>query len=309
MTTRNWYRNLGTPIASGMTIDDQLKAAGLDWTVELSPIGYGDDLSTEEYLAAYRSDTQEVLSIYGKWRKSFQNRQILETFHTFCEQNDLQIDRIGCLKAGKELFAFTKLPIEIDVKKVGDITEAHLMITESHECGRGLQIDLYFNRLVCTNGMTRPVRQRQQIINHVSDYNSETRGRASVASRIVGILTHALATVKDYEKTANGLADVVLSQQEAQMHLIKAFGDPNKPLEEQPKIVQTCLKLFLGEGQGSDLLSAYNTAYGLLESVKEYINWHSPVRGSLETAFSSLCYGSRKQKQDAFMQQLVSVHL
>jgi phage/plasmid-like protein (TIGR03299 family) len=300
MTIRTWYRNLGTAIASGMTIDDQLKAAGLDWTVELSPIRYGDDCSTEEYLAAYRSDTQEVLSVYGKWRKPFQNRQILETFHTFCEQNDLQIDRIGCLKAGKELFAFTKLPIEIDVKKVGDITETHLMITESHECGRGLQIDLYFNRLVCTNGMTRPVRQRQQIINHVSEYNS---------NRIAGILTHALATVKDYEKTANGLADVVLSQQEAQMHLIKAFGDPSKVLEEQSKIVQTCLKLFLGEGQGSDMLSAYNTAYGLLESVKEYINWHSPVRGSLETAFSSLCYGSRKQKQDIFMQQLVSVHL
>jgi Domain of unknown function (DUF932) len=122
-------------------------------------------------------------------------------------------------------------------------------------------------------------------------------------------LQSALATVRDYERVANGLADVVLSKQEAELHLIKAFGDPSKVLEEQPKIVQTCLKLFLGEGQGSDLLSAYNTAYGLLESVKEYINWHSPVRGSLETAFSSLCYGSRKQKQDAFMQQLVSVHL
>jgi phage/plasmid-like protein (TIGR03299 family) len=300
MTIRTWYRNLGTPIASGMTIDDQLQAAGLDWTVELSPIRYGDDCSTEEFLAAYRSDTQQVLSVYGKWRKPFQNRQILETFHTFCEQNDLQIDRIGCLKAGKELFAFTKLPIEIDVKKVGDITETHLLITESHECGRGLQIDLYFNRLVCTNGMTQPVRQRQQIINHVSEYNSD---------RIANILQSALSTVRDYERVTNGLAEVVLSKQEAELHLIKAFGDPNKSLEEQPKIVQTCLKLFLGEGKGSDLLSAYNTAYGLLESVKEYINWYSPVRGSLETAFSSLCYGSRKQKQDAFMHQLVSVHL
>jgi phage/plasmid-like protein (TIGR03299 family) len=300
MTTRTWYRNLGTPITSGTTIDEQLKAAGLDWTVELSPIRYGDDLSTDEYLAAYRSDTQEVLSIYGKWRKPFQNRQILETFHTFCEQNDLQIDRIGCLKAGKELFAFCKLPIEIDVKKVGDITEAHLMIAESHECGRGLQIDLYFNRLICTNGMTRSVRRSQQVINHVSEYNGD---------RIAGILTHALATVRDYENVSNRLADVTLTKQEAELHLIKAFGDPNKPLEAQPRIVQTCLKLFLGEGKGSDLLSAYNTAYGLLESVKEYINWHSPVRGSLETAFSSLCYGNRKQKQDTFMQQLVSVHL
>jgi hypothetical protein len=212
----------------------------------------------------------------------------------------LKIDRIGCLKSGKELFAFTKLPIEIDVKQVGDITETHLMITESHECGRGLQIDLYFNRLVCTNGMTRPVRHRQQVINHVSAYNSD---------RITGILTRAIATVKEYENVSNRLADVTLTRQEAELHLIKAFGDPDKTPNEQPKIVQTCLKLFLGEGKGSDLLSAYNTAYGLLESVKEYINWHSPVRGSLETAFSSLCYGNRKQKQDAFLQQLVSVHL
>jgi phage/plasmid-like protein (TIGR03299 family) len=297
---RTWYRNLGTPVTSDMNIDDQLIATGLDWTVELSPIRYGDDCSTDEYLAAYRSDTQQVLSVYGKWRKPFQNRQILETFHSFCEKNDLQIDRIGCLKSGKELFAFTKLPIEIDVKQVGDITETHLMITESHKCGRGLQIDLYFNRLVCTNGMTRSVRHRQQVINHVSAYNSD---------RITGILTRALATVKDYENISNRLADVTLTRPEAELHLIKAFGDPAKTINEQPKIVQTCLKLFLGERKGSDLLSAYSTAYGLLESVKEYINWHSPVRGSLETAFSSLCYGNRKQKQDAFLQQLVSVHL
>jgi phage/plasmid-like protein (TIGR03299 family) len=300
MTLRTWYRDLGTPITSDMTIDDQLKTAGLDWTVELSPIRYADDCSTEEYLAAYRSDTQQMLSVYGKWRKPFQNHQILETFHTFRTQNDLQIDRIGCLKGGKELFAFCKLPIEIDVKKVGDITEAHLIIAESHECGRGLQIDLYFNRLICTNGMTKSVRRSQQVINHVSGYNGD---------RIAGILTHALATVRDYENVSNRLADVTLTKQEAELHLIKAFGDPNKPLEAQPRIVQTCLKLFLGEGKGSDLLSAYNTAYGLLESVKEYINWHSPVRGSLETAFSSLCYGNRKQKQDIFMQQLTSVHL
>lgn len=300
MTTRSWYRNLGTAVTAGMTIDNQLQAAGLDWSVELSPIRYGDDCMTEEFLAAYRSDTNQVLSVYGKWRKPFQNRQILETFHTFCQQHDLQIDRIGCMKAGKELFAFTKLPVVIDVKKVGDVTEAHLLITESHECGRGLQVDLYLNRLVCTNGMVRPVRTNQAIINHVSEYNSD---------RIAGILAHALATVRDYEQTANQLAEVALSLPEAQLHLIKAFGDPTKSLEEQPKIVQTCLKLFLGQGRGSEMISAYNTAYGLLEAVKEYINWHSPVRGSLETAFSSLCYGSRKQKQDNFMKQLVSVHL
>ncbi|MEM9946928.1 MAG: hypothetical protein AAF810_12795 [Cyanobacteria bacterium P01_D01_bin.36] len=54
-------------------------------------------------------------------------------------------------------------------------------------------------------------------------------------------------------------------------------------------------------------MSAFQTLFGLNEAVKEYQNWH--VRDSNSaTAFRSVAYGSRGQKQDAFMRQLVSVH-
>ena len=296
--SRSFFRGLGVEVAEDATVDDQLTAARLDWNVELGTIYYGNGKATDEHKIAYRSDTQAPLSIYGKNRRPFQNREILETFNTFCDGNNLQINRVGSLNGGKDIFAFTKLPIVIDTKNVGDVTEAHLMIKESHECGYGLQIDLFLNRLVCTNGMTRSVTQGATI-GHSSLFNSE---------KVSKYLANALTLVNEYKETTEKLADVGMTKYEAEMHLIKAFGDPAKSFDDQPAIVRTCYKLFMGEGKGSNYLSAYNTAYGLLESVKEYINWYSPTRGSVEASFSSLCYGSRKSKQDSFMKQLVSVH-
>jgi phage/plasmid-like protein (TIGR03299 family) len=297
-TSRSFFRGLGVEVQEGATVDEQITAARLDWTVETGTIYYGNGKATDDHRIAYRSDTQAPLSIYGKSRQPFQNRQILETFNAFCDANNLQINRVGSMNGGKNIFAFTKLPIAIDTKNVGDITEAHLLINESHECGNGLQIDLFLNRLVCTNGMTRSVTQGATI-GHTSVFNP---------TKVTQYLVKALAQVNEYKETTEHLAEISMSRYEAEMHLIKAFGDPSKTFDEQPAIVRTCYKLFMGEGKGSNYLSAYNTAYGLLESVKEYINWHSPTRGSVEASFSSLCYGSRKSKQDSFMKQLVSVH-
>ena len=112
--SRSFFRGLGVEVAEDATVDDQLTAARLDWNVELGTIYYGNGKATDEHKIAYRSDTQAPLSIYGKNRRPFQNREILETFNTFCDGNNLQINRVGSLNGGKDIFAFTKLPIVID---------------------------------------------------------------------------------------------------------------------------------------------------------------------------------------------------
>lgn len=95
-------------------------------------------------------------------------------FNTFCKDNDLTIDRLGSFNGGKKIFALTKLPIEIKPNKaVGDITEAYLVLTESHEHGVGTSVDLYTNRLICTNGMTRKVKQFTKTSNHATQFNTD----------------------------------------------------------------------------------------------------------------------------------------
>ena len=300
--SKNWYRNQGIAVTPQMSLNTQLAAAGLDWTVQLSPFRYGPDFKYQDRdrKIAHRSDNGLMLDLYTK-RKPFQNRQVIEAFHQFCADTgeDIRINRLGCLDGGRTIFATAKMPVQIDVKKVGDITEVHLLLIEKHISGHSTQVRTYFNRLTCTNGETEQIRCADFHLNHVGDFSGDA---------VNAFLQEALNSVDRYGQTAEQLAEVSISDAEARMHLVKAFGDLEQDFDQQPQAVQTCYKLFKGQGQGSEYLSAFGTAYGLNEAVKEYENWHRRS-SSLERAFSSVALGSRGKRQADFRKQLVSVHL
>lgn len=303
MMTKNWHRNVGIEVTPEMGLDEQLEAAGLNWAVERSPYCYGDYFQFEDntHKIAYRSDNGDVLDRHSPRRKVFQNVDIVQTFYEFCDNSgdELKIERLGCLDGGKSLFATAKLKHTIDVAQVGDRIETRVLLTESHVSGVALQVRVFYNRLICTNGMTELVKLRGRTLNHMKEFNRAT---------VQAYLEAAYARTTEYEETLNQLAATTISKAEAKMHLVKAFGNVNLPWEDQPNAVKVCFELFGGRGAGSELLSAYDTLFGLSEAVKEYENWH--MRGSnTERAFSSVCFGSRGRTQERFLKQLVGVHL
>jgi phage/plasmid-like protein (TIGR03299 family) len=299
-----WHRNTAVNLRPGMTVQEQLQAAGLDWEVHTSGFNYGPkfQFAEEARQAAYRSDTGLLLDVYGPRRLPFQNGDILGTFNRFCEGTNLSLDYLGSLKEGRTVYAAARLPHEynVDVRKKGDITEAYLLLTEHHTNGKGLSVCLYLNRLVCTNGMTRMVKDGNRIIHHVGKFNSSTVER---------YLELAMRSLQKYQATVDKLAEVSMTREEATLHLIKCFGQAGEPVQEQPRLVQTCLRLFDGEAKGAEQITAYNTAYGLMEAVSEYFNWKAPAKGTAETRFNSLLTGARGAQIRKFEKQLVGVYI
>lgn len=298
---RVWHRNIGAAITPAMTLSEQLEAAGLNWTVERSPYRYGEFFEHQDdtFEIAYRSDTFKVLDRHGPRRNVFQNADIVQAFHDFCNSSGdgLTIERLGCLAGGRSLFATAKLDHEIDVAKVGDRIETRILLTESHISGTALQVRVFYNRLVCTNGMTRLVKLGGRTLNHMKEFDART---------VREYLESAYARTAEYEQTLNQLARTTVSKAEARMQLVKAFGDETLAWEDQPRAVRVCLELFGGKGAGSELLSAYDTLFGLTEAVKEYHNWS--MKGSAgERAFGSVCFGARGRAQDQFMKQAVGL--
>ena len=119
-------------------------------------------------------------------------------------------------------------------------------------------------------------------LNHVNKTN--------ISQQLSGSLNQLHKNFSVYQNTLTELTKVSLSKTEAQIMLIKEFGDSDKPINEQPQIVGTALQLFEGKGKGSEYLSAYNTAYGLLQSCTEYLNHHSR---KTSTHLSSVLYGNK----------------
>lgn len=299
--TREWHRGCAIPVA-GLSIDEQLRQARLDWEVLTTGFRYGDKYQYRETnaQAAFRSDTGMFLDIYTD-RKPWQNREIVEHFHHFCEESDmgLEVSHIGSLKDGKILMAAAKLPIVTEIAKVHDITEWWLLLKDSHLNGNGLQVSLYCNRMVCTNGMHDLVRVNNKVMAHTGEFDRD---------RVSEVLNAAIDRLRKKEERHQRLAKTTIGIEEATLQLLTAFGDPTKQMDEQPKLIQTAIRLFQGQAKGSHLLSAYNTAYGLLQAVTEYYNWLAPARGDASTQFNSVLSGQRATKMAAFERQLVSVY-
>jgi hypothetical protein len=300
--TQNWHRDTAVVVA-GMSMDEQLEAAGLNWEVLTSGFRYGDryQFRQTETKVAFRSDNGTFIDTYTS-RQPWQNRDIIQHFHDFCTESELglEVSHIGSLQDGKLIYAAAKLPNVTDIRNTGDITEWWLLLKDSHLNGQGLQISLYANRMICTNGLHELIRQGNQVIAHLGSFNRE---------RINGVLAAAIATLQQKEEQHEQLAAITMTVEEATLQLLNAFGEPGKPVEEQPKLIQTALKLFQGQAKGSEYLSAYQTAYGLLQSVTEYFNWHAPNRGGSQGAFQSVLSGTRGQRMQQFERQLVSVYL
>lgn len=178
MKNVTWHRGIGADITSDMSISEQLEISGLNWAVHTSPVTYGLNMQrfTSDYRrAVYRADTNLLLDTCGKNWEPFQNFQILETFHRFCGHAGLTIDHLGALNEGRIIFASANLPHEINVRQVGDIVRARVLLLNHHTVGNGLQVRVQAERLVCANGMTMPVKIGNRVVNHVGVFDAIAR--------------------------------------------------------------------------------------------------------------------------------------
>ena len=296
------YRNAGVAVNSSMTVDEKLEAAGLNWSLITSPIQYGPSFEYTESKrnAVYRSDTGALLDVATPQRKGFQNRDVVRTFDRFCEASDgeVTLQRLGEFNGGESIFGVAKMPRTIDVAKVGDITEAYIVFKEGHVTGKGLQTFVLLNRLICTNGMARMVKVKNCTMRHTSEFCPDT---------MRAYLHQAYLTVETYEQEFTRLAKTTISDVEAKAQLVAAFGNIEATeWEKQPREVQVIYNLYKGEGMGSDMLSAFNTLFGLQQACTEFYNWGQKA-SAFPKAFNTIISGSRGAKQEQFTRQLVSL--
>ena len=109
-----------------------------------------------------------------------------------------------------------------------------------------------------------------------------------------------------FKEDAEFLASTPVEDKIAHALVIKILGDKDKSLDEQPKAAQQVLNLYHGQGKGAEMLSAYQTAWGLTQAVTEYYSHHSSQRGGDAGHINSLWLGSKRAKSEQALRQIVS---
>jgi phage/plasmid-like protein (TIGR03299 family) len=298
------YKGIGALVSNDMSIDEQLSKAKLDWGVGKSAIRYGEmfEYADTAAQAIYREDNGQLLTTTSgdRWTP-FQNEEIVTTFNQFCNDGGIEIERLGSLKGGKLIFASAIANESFDVLNSGDALAARVILTNSHEYGKGLTVKLNAIRLVCCNGLTQTVKVGFQTISHRAAF-SEIQVRE--------ILEKSKTSFAEFAQTAQDLAQIQISNSEAHDLLITSQalrGDRDKSLEDQPRIIQKAYSNFVNDtATGGNLESAHGTAWGLVNAVTEHVNHDSNVRGGVETHINSLWYGTKANTQQSFVTHVIS---
>ncbi|MGH8000010.1 MAG: DUF932 domain-containing protein [Brasilonema sp.] len=281
------FRGAGVEVSPGMSIDEILDKSGLNWevVVERPFYGYkvGKEVQSRGRSIVYRTDTMQDLTYSSNDWKPYQNRRFLSDFSNFCDRNGLQIERIGYLPSGEDQFSlgnmvFITALVPEDLNGVfmldkDDVTVMRVLAYNYHTYRRGSGFLTMAERLICTNGMTILTRGMVETMKHIQSHIGD---RQYVST----LLESLKVQINSYRENLKLLASTPVKPGEAFQLFKHLLGSPKKPDDKQEPIVKACFSIFQGDMdevlalQGVDLgmniLSAYQTYYGILQALTAY---------------------------------------
>jgi phage/plasmid-like protein (TIGR03299 family) len=201
------WHGLGKKVSNKLSPDEMLKAAGLDWSVDLKPCftNIGTDKKPKIIdvgrNALVRSTDNKVLTVTGKDWKPLQNRDALGFFKDYVKEGGATLETAGSLRGGKIVWALANLNDSFTLSG-SDKVLAYLLLISPHEVGQSIRGFLTPVRVVCKNTMRMAeIGGKQGLFrqNHLGVFD------ATAAKRQIGLLHKQFDAFKEDAQTLEGL--------------------------------------------------------------------------------------------------------
>jgi len=283
------WHGLGAELSSCEPIEVWAQQAGMDWKICETPVCFSsltqaDSGTMHQFLenkVLYRSDTKAALSVVGQRYKVVQPSEILEFYRDLTEQSGFELETAGVLRGGRKIWALARTGQSTAIKG-GDISNGYVLLATA--CDGTLATTAQFTsvRVVCNNTLAVALGGREKAIKvpHRTDFDPVA------VKRQLGI---SVSAWDRFMYTMKGLSERKVSDADASRFLRQVFSDESKeiPVFNERAAAATKL-LFDGAGRGAEMQSAKSTAFGLLNSVTEFVDHMRRARGAdfrLESAW------------------------
>mgnify|MGYP001262419301 CR=1 FL=1 len=200
------WHGLGRKVKDGLSPDQMLKEAGLDWIVSKRPAYYKDTNAGKYHISPdwnllVRESDNTVLGPCGKNYTPIQNREVFKFFNKFCKAGDMFMDTAGSLDNGRQVWGLANIRKGFTLPG-GDDVEGHLLISHPHIWGKALTIMFTPIRVVCNNTLTMALNdaksnQRFRVA-HVSEFSEDVMSKAEHALGLADIQLAAFKEQSEY---------------------------------------------------------------------------------------------------------------
>lgn len=326
------WHGLGQQVQEGASLDQWRELAGWMWEAVSAPVQYttGQGLMIADGIQAlHRSDNGGLLGLVSPMYKPVQPADVVEFFRDMVSDAGYKIETMGTLNGGRKLWALAgRADMTDDVTGHGDIIKGGLLLATSLDGSTPTIVQPTSTRVVCANTLriAQSENKTSQIkISHKTVFNPEA------VKKQLALIDSGYA---EFIKQVKELSAMHITPHEAQTLLKSLFEKPAKAIDRatveaegaadfarlmgvsdtqnktptgrdkrENRSVVRCLELFNGLGMGADASGVAGTAWGLLNSVTEYVD-HEQGR-TANNRLDKAWFGTGAQiKDDCFAELL-----
>ena len=276
---RPWH-SLGNPLAPQQPIEVWKKHAGMDWQIEEAEVRYltgnnniGVINAFPEQKVLYRSDTKAPLSVVSKRFQVVQPGEILEFYRDLTACNGFDLETAGVLREGRKFWALAKTGQSASLKG-RDKVDGYLLLATA--CDGTLATTAQFTsvRVVCNNTLAIALGDTSSAIKvpHRSRFDPD------VVKRQLGI---TVSSWDGFVARMKALVDRPVdpnSVEELLRRVLTYQVQDKKATVVNEQALANVRSLYEGGGKGALMASSRGTAWGLINSVTEYVDHHRRAR-------------------------------
>ncbi|WGS51114.1 DUF932 domain-containing protein [Paraburkholderia sp. D15] len=277
------WHGLGNPLSPKQSIETWQKQAGMDWTIESADVrfvagqagsGLGSIHAFPEQRVLYRSDTKAPLSVVSSRYQVVQPRDVLEFYRDLTEVGGFELETAGVLKDGKKLWALARTGQSVSLKGRDEVNGYLLLATA---CDGTLATTAQFTsiRVVCSNTLQVALDDSAGCVK----VPHRTQFDAAAVKRQLGIAT---SSWDGFMVRMKALADRKVDDAAAEAFFRRVLTYPASSSVPMPATNDSAIKvvqcLYAGRGKGATLCTASGTAWGLVNSITEFVDHQRRAR-------------------------------
>ncbi|EDY86365.1 phage/plasmid-related protein TIGR03299 [gamma proteobacterium HTCC5015] len=301
------WHGLGSELSPNRPLDVWRHEAGMDWEILETPVQYrnsrvpnGGHLDFPEHKVLFRSDNLRPLSVVSQRYKVVQPEQILEFYRDLTEISGFELETAGVLKGGRKLWALAKTG-QSGTLKGDDTTNGYVLLATA--CDGTLATTAQFTsvRVVCNNTLAIATAGAEKAVKvpHSTVFEPEK------VKRQLGI---SVSAWEEFMYRLKALSERKVSEKEAHAFYEQTFAttSPNAQFPVMERSMAKAKALYEGAGMGSQLSSSKGTAYGLLNSVTEFVD-HGKRAKSQDHRLDSAWFGQGAKLKERALHQAMDL--
>lgn len=303
------WHGLGNQLSANQPIEVWAQQAGMDWSIRESPVSFmtgdTDNLSViqsfPENKVLFRSDTKAPLSVVSQRFQVVQPGDILEFYRDLTDVSGFELETAGVLKGGRKIWALARTG-QSSTLKGNDVSNGYVLLATA--CDGTLATTAQFTsiRVVCHNTLAVALGAGKGAVKvrHNTPFDAQT------VKRQLGI---SVSTWNSFMYQMKGLSERKVKTHEAMNYLSRVFSDEKKVStgNASDRTMAKVMALFDGSGRGAELASSKGTAFGLLNSVTEFVDHERRARSGDHRLESAWFGQGASLKERALAQALVMI--